>query len=135
MFAVFHSYELQVIHDWIRGNATLDGRAYAEPESEKASATRHGFKAEVRLAADRGEVLPGSEQSDNLLDSDLQALSQPFGTANDTEDAALLVDGMAPSHHWKAAGLWATRLFCEMLREIFGWPFLASGCYSVRNKG
>ncbi|MDB5895505.1 MAG: hypothetical protein JWQ88_3036, partial [Rhodoferax sp.] len=30
MFGVFSSYELQVIHDWLRGTASADGRPYAE---------------------------------------------------------------------------------------------------------
>lgn len=56
MFGVFTNYELQAIHCWIRANASIDGRAYAEPETEIARRPRHDFRAELSLATARGSA-------------------------------------------------------------------------------
>jgi len=115
MFGVFNPYELQVLHDWLRGEASGDGLAYAE--EAPASGRRPSFRAAARLAAQR----QGPEASvpnapdlpdEDLLDSDLQPLKQQLAATSDSHAAALLlVEAMSPSTHWTPAGLYATRLF------------------------
>ncbi|MDO9113612.1 MAG: iron-containing redox enzyme family protein [Polaromonas sp.] len=110
MFGVFSPYELQVLHDWLRGDASADGQAYTE--AALASPRRASFRATARLAAQRqprGVCLPND---DALLDPDLQQLKQRFASMPDPRDVAqLLVEAMSPSAHWTPAGLYATRLF------------------------
>jgi hypothetical protein len=109
MFGVFSSYELQVIHDWIRGDASADGQAYAE--SAPTGARRASFRAAARLAAQR-QARDTGVADDDLLDTDTQQLKQRLAAAPDPQAAArLLVEAMSPSAHWTPAGLYATRLF------------------------
>ena len=78
MFGVFSSYELQVIHDWIRGDASIDGQPFAGHEASVGRARRPTFRAQAKLAAARGLAAPVAvEGSDaDLLDPDLQALCE-----------------------------------------------------------
>lgn len=118
MFGVFSSYELQVIHDWIRGAASQDGQAYTAAAAEGAS-RQPSFRVAARLAATRGELLlDGALQtsSTDVLDSDLQALQQQLPTLDEAGQAALLLEAMSPAQHWTPAGLHATRLFCTQMR-------------------
>lgn len=109
MFGVFSPYELQVIHDWLRGEASADGQAYAE--SAPAGTRRASFRAAARLAALRQARDTGTP-GDGLLDTDLQQLKQHLAATPDAQAAAqLLVEAMSPSVHWTPAGLYATRLF------------------------
>lgn len=50
MFGVFSNYELQVIHDWIRGEASADGQAYATCGAPPKNSPLHSFRARQRLA-------------------------------------------------------------------------------------
>ena len=110
MFGVFSPYELQVIHDWLRGEASADGQAYAE--SAPTGARRASFRAAARLAAHRQARDAQAPDEENLLDSDLQALKQQLADTPDMQAAArLLVKSMSPSVHWTPAGLYATRMF------------------------
>lgn len=106
MFGVFSSYELQVLHDWIRGAASVDGRAYAEapPAGPRRRAT---FRAMQRHAATSAES-PG----DAALDPDLLLLREQLGHADAATRHALITRAMSPGMHWTPAGLEATRLFC-----------------------
>jgi hypothetical protein len=116
MFGVFSPYELQVIHDWIRGEASQDGRAFTETTGEAAVARRPSFRVAARLAATRGvssfDTDPGAAAED-LLDVDLHALTQQLAGLDDAGQARLLVQAMSPGQHWTPAGLYATRLFVE----------------------
>lgn len=105
MFGVFSSYELQVLHDWIRGEASGDGRPYTEaaPATPRRRAT---FRAMLRNA-------PGApaQDADAGLDPDLALLRRQLGVAEEPERRALLVRAMSPAMHWTPAGLEATRGF------------------------
>ena len=113
MFGVFSGYELQVIHDWIRGEASTDGRAYSEPAATGRSARRPGFRAASRLVALPHECSSANAQGGELLDQDLQSLKHQLETLDENNQSLLLVKSMSPSLHWTPAGLHATQLFCE----------------------
>jgi len=105
MFGVFSSYELQVLHDWIRGAASADGRPYDEaPPSAGPPRRRASFRALARNA----RPLP---QNADVLDPDLELLRRQLCAADDAARNALLVRAMSPAQHWTPAGLEATRLF------------------------
>ena len=122
MFGVFSPYELQLIHDWIRGDASADGRAYDEPAvlAGRQCAT---FRAKTRLAQQQpgGRVaddypLAGPENlPDGLLDPDLQALQAQIATLGcPQQQLQRLVQAMSPACHWTPAGLYATRQFLRL---------------------
>ena len=117
MFGVFSDYELQVIHDWIRGAASSDGQAFAEQEAPAGRARRPTFRAQAKLAEARGRSCPSAGSDDDLLDPDLQALREQLPRLTDDQQMALLVRAMAPARHWTPAGLHATRLFWERVRS------------------
>jgi hypothetical protein len=108
MFGVFSSYELQVLHDWIRGGASADGRAYTEsaPSTPRRRAT---FRALVRNAQVLGDAAHGAD----ALDPDLMLLRDRLRQADDQGRSELLVAAMSPAQHWTPAGLEATRLFWQ----------------------
>jgi hypothetical protein len=109
MFGVFNPYELQVLHDWLRGHASADGQAYAE--SAPTGARRISFRAATRLAAQQGSK-PDLQDDDHLLDSDLQYLKSRLASVPDAQaEGKLLVEAMSPTTHWTPAGLYATRVF------------------------
>jgi hypothetical protein len=105
MFGVFSSYELQVLHDWIRGAASTDGRAYTEAAPAGPPRRRATFRALARYARPLGEEQGGA------LDPDLDLLRQQLRDADDAGRGALLVRAMSPAQHWTPAGLEATRVF------------------------
>ncbi|RYF14219.1 MAG: iron-containing redox enzyme family protein [Comamonadaceae bacterium] len=110
MFGVFSSYELQVLHDWIRGAQSADGRAYTEAPPENPAKRRATFRALARNArplADEGDV----------LDPDLEIFRRQLQAADDVQRSALLVRAMSPAQHWTPAGLEATRLFWGALAD------------------
>ncbi len=115
MFGVFSSYELQLIHDWIRGPASADGRAYNTAASTTDIPKRPSFRVAARLAALQGNRHLGSQPTPDLLDSDLQTMLQELVKLDDTDQHKLLVRAMSPSLHWTPAGLHATRLFCQRI--------------------
>lgn len=107
MFGVFSSYELQVIHDWIRGEASADGAAYTEGPAPQQRPKRASFRA-----LQRARPTPAVEgPQEDLLDPDLIALRKRLTTATAQERSDLLVELMSPSMHWTPAGLAATREF------------------------
>lgn len=110
MFGVFSSYELQVLHDWIRGPASADGRAFTEaaPSSDKPR-RRATFRALLRQGGSLGET------GEDALDPDLQFLREQLRTDDDEARTALLLRAMSPAQHWTPAGLEATRLFWRAL--------------------
>ncbi len=115
MFGVFSSYELQVIHDWIRGGASSDGMAYTDIPAKDGQPRRMSFRVAARLEATRNLSICAHAPPavENLLDSDLQALTQQLPLLDGDAQAALLIHAMTPDLHWAPAGLHATRLFIE----------------------
>lgn len=81
MFEAFWPYELQVIHDWIRGPST---RPVGAP--------------------------PMPRENEGLLDLDLRAFNETWPDLDASGKHDLLVHLMAPALHWTPAGLAATRL-------------------------
>lgn len=116
MFGVFNDYELQIIHDWIRGSASADGRAHTEQLTAPEAARLPSFRARTRLAAARGHAPLVNAFDHEMLDSDLQTLTQQLAVRDEAGQAELLIAAMAPSEHWTPAGLHATRVFCARSR-------------------
>ncbi len=122
MFGVFSPYELQLIHDWIRGDASADGQAYDEPALAPGQ-RRASFRATNRLERQPTDV-PKSRQSQEMLDSmdsmdsmdtDLQTLRARLETAGSVgQKKQLLVPAMSPARHWTPTGLYATRRFRQL---------------------
>lgn len=108
MFGVFSSYELQVLHDWIRGEAAADGQPFAEAAPEGKPRRRATFRALAR----NGASLEGSEEA-GALDPDLQLLQEQLRMRDEPARTALLVRMMSPAQHWTPAGLEATRQFWQ----------------------
>ncbi|GAB3468797.1 iron-containing redox enzyme family protein [Polaromonas eurypsychrophila] len=118
MFGVFSPYELQLIHDWIRGEASQDGRPFTEADGGADTARRPSFRVAARLAATRGVSAfdaGSAADTEDLLDADLQALTQQLARLDAAGQGRLLVQAMAPSQHWTPAGLQATRLFMRRM--------------------
>ena len=116
MFGVFSPYELQLIHDWIRGDASADGRAYDEAAAAPGQ-RRASFRASARLAERQlGVSSAGTADAPHaLLDPDLQAWqAQLAATGDPVQKKHLLIQAMSPSGHWTPAGLYATRLFQQL---------------------
>lgn len=119
MFGVFSPYELQVIHDWIRGDASADGQAHDEP-ALLPGRRRPSFRAQGRLAQHRAGVAnPGclkvlQTSEEEAPDPDLQALKAELAASADAgQQRQLLVRAMSPELHWTPAGLYATRRFMQ----------------------
>ena len=117
MFGVFSPYELQVIHDWIRGDASADGQAYDEPvlaagkrrATFRAASRRAQFQAGLPNAGACHEV---SDIVPDVLDTDLRDLQMRLAAADNlAQKKNLLIEAMSPSRHWTPAGLYATRQF------------------------
>lgn len=119
MFGVFSPYELQVIHDWIRGDASADGQAQGEaalpPGRRRAS-----FRAQSRLRQHQarpsspGHLKVLDTSQDEAQDPDLQALKAELAADVDaSQHQQLLVRAMSPDLHWTPAGLYATRRFMQ----------------------
>ena len=119
MFGVFSPYELQVIHDWIRGDASADGQAHDEP-ALLPGRRRASFRTQSRLALHpAGPSNPGHLKAlytshDEAPDPDLQALKAELAASVDTrQHRQLLVRAMSPGMHWTPAGLYATSRFMQ----------------------
>ena len=106
MFGVFSSYELQVIHDWIRGEASSDGAAFTEGPVAQERSRRPTFRA-----LQRSRPAPAPRSTDDVLDPDLAVLQAKLEVAGPQERDELLVEAMSPALHWTPAGLAATRRF------------------------
>ncbi len=105
MFGVFSAYELQVIHDWIRGDAAADGAPFTE-EPPPAGRRRATFRAVQRNAPPQA-----TPDLDSLLDPDLAIFKEQLAAAAPAERERRLVDAMSPSQHWTPVGLFATGEF------------------------
>lgn len=112
MFGVFSSYELQVIHDWLRGDAAADGQPFAEcaPANPRRRPT---FRAALRNGL--APCGPAGDAS-GLADPDAEVLHARLQQAPDEEQRlAACVDAMSPATHWTPAGLEATRRFWQSM--------------------
>lgn len=110
MFGVFSPYELQVIHDWIRGADSADGQAYFEPAAANQGGRRPSFRALQRRRGAGGRS-PGSLPADDATDPDLAALDERLAPLDGEARRTALIAAMGPALHWTPAGLHATRLF------------------------
>jgi hypothetical protein len=108
MFGVFSGYELQVIHDWIRGAASADGLGFGESAPADRPRRRMSHRAAMRLAEARGEGLPPAT---DVLDAELQSFRSQLNGLGPHERQALLTQAMAPGMHWTETGMEATRMF------------------------
>lgn len=122
MFGVFSPYELQVIHDWIAGEAVSQYPLMAEPGTATAPRALPSFRASQRLRARRasdnarsGQPVGGRPDA-NDFDEELRLLEENVAAAPNKQHAmALLADMIGPATHHTPAGLMATRLFTRML--------------------
>jgi hypothetical protein len=108
MFGVFSSYELQMIHDWLRGPASADGMAYSHSGAPDKPFRQPSFRALERQrppAGDRDEERASTDPDTHALHKEL---AQMPGREAMTDYLACAI---SPLHHWKPAGLAATRLF------------------------
>ncbi|MBK6004888.1 iron-containing redox enzyme family protein [Ramlibacter ginsenosidimutans] len=113
MFGVSSTYELQVLHDWMRGAASADGRPFTEAAPTGGTPKRRAtFRAGVR-----GRGVP-AEAAGDPLDPDLTLLREQMRTADDGTRTALLLRAMSPAQHWTPAGLEATRVFWGELTSL-----------------
>lgn len=116
MFGVFSQYELQVIQDWIRGDASSDGAAVAEDASKLRKPA--SFRASQRLASARG--MSGANACSDISqdDPDVEVLLELLARQTHPDAAMnLLVNAMAPARHWMPAGLMATQRFLQTLKH------------------
>ena len=120
MFGVFSPDELQLIHDWLRGEASADGQAYDEP-ALSARRTRATFRAHDRLAqhqtalSNPGQLNVLNALNDAILDVDLQPLQTELAASSSVEvQQRLLVKAMAHWMHWTPPGMYATRRFIRL---------------------
>ena len=110
MFGVFSPYELQVIHDWLRGSASADGASFESVAEPGKPARRMSFRVAERLRTSRG-ARPDPGRSAQELDTDLMLFEQRYPTLDPAAQHELLVQAMSPGLHWTPLGLRATRLF------------------------
>lgn len=130
MFGVFSPYELQVIHDWIRGEDSADGAPYSKDDQETnaAPSRQPSFRAQKvieerrqnafeakELAANAETFQSGSSVGIELLDPDLELIADVLPELDKREQTDLLVTAMSPSEHWTPAGLYATRKFAARM--------------------
>ncbi|VWX62478.1 Iron-containing redox enzyme [Burkholderiales bacterium 8X] len=116
MFGVFSEYELQVIYDWLRGDASADG-ARVPPDDATAPRAPRSFRHQRRAQA--GLATAGSNQGAMdlaALDPDAATLEQRLASGSDQQETEkLLLKLMGPAHHWSVAGLHATRIFANRM--------------------
>ncbi|WP_436128986.1 iron-containing redox enzyme family protein [Acidovorax sp. LjRoot117] len=120
MFGVFSGYELQVIHDWIRGADSADGAAFetagaaAADGAQAAAGPRRlmSFRVAERLRQARGGAQGPSDAS---LDADFAIFRERYPTLQGEAQRELLQQALSPALHWTPAGLEATREFVRVL--------------------
>ena len=124
MFGVFSPYELQVIHDWIRGDASADGAPFdaaAAPGDAPAPRRQASFRVAERLRLARH---PAPAHTPASLDADLAIFRDRYPRLQGEAQRALLVQALSPALHWTPAGLEATR---EFVRSLHGPGAAAAG--------
>lgn len=122
MFGVFSTYEKQVIHDWIAGDAALDKVAAAPAAEGRPAARQLTFRARQRLLrtlepqARHAANVDADKTSPLDHDADMQALQARLALPKGKmETMDVLVELMAPVRHHTPTGLMATRIFNWML--------------------
>lgn len=112
MFGVFSPYELQVIHDWIRGASSADGASFeatAGAASTPATPRRPiSFRVAERLRLAKGIQPVRNSES---LDADLSLFQERYPLLGAREQRDLLLQAMSPAMHWTPTGLQATQMF------------------------
>lgn len=104
MFGVFSPYELQLIHDWMRGDASADGQAFNEP-AIPAGQRRLAFRVAERRTP---QPIPAQDAPDADLVTLQARLAGATGTAQKIQH---LIPALSPALHWTPVGLYATRAF------------------------
>ncbi len=127
MFGVFNAYEKQVIHDWILGDA-----AKAQAPRRLSYKARHrmmdtlapGLQSPSHQHAERPIIRDHGSRSihDNgghgPYNEELRLLEERLaGFGSKREAMSYLIDLMAPGMHHAPAGLMATRVFTQLLRN------------------
>ena len=111
MFGVFSPYELQLIHDWLRGKASADGQSYDSAAMQPGQRCR-SFRAAGRQSAN---VANTGQPAPDLPDTDIELLiTELASAASPMMKKQLLLPALAPAVHWTPAGLFATRQFAAM---------------------
>lgn len=120
MFGVFSAYELQVIHDWIRGTDSADGAPFDTAGTVDAAAAPAAprrlvsFRVAERLR--QAQRVPG-KHTEASLDADLAIFRERYPQLEGRARHALLQQALSPALHWTPAGLEATR---EFVRSLHG---------------
>lgn len=119
MFGVFSPYELQVIHDWIRGDASVDGASFdattSVPGADAAAQVPRrpvSFRVAERLRLAQGGAASASKDHP-WLDTDLTLLRDQLPDLTPVGQRELLLRAMSPALHWTPAGLVATKEFIQ----------------------
>ncbi|CAN5438813.1 iron-containing redox enzyme family protein [soil metagenome] len=114
MFGVFNAYELQMIHDWIRGPASADGMPYTHTQDLPAQGPGAAPYRQATFRALQRQQPAVQGKSADVQDADTQALHDHLATLPGKEAMTHYLAGViSPLHHWKPAGLAATRLFSQ----------------------
>lgn len=118
MFGVFGDYELQVIYDWIRGDAAADGAAFVRAgPAARAPAPPRAFRHVRRAAQGQPPLsLATLAEDGSTLDPDLAELRQVLEGDDVAGRGAALRRLLGPAMHWGPAGLEATRHVAQMMR-------------------
>ncbi|WP_295526009.1 iron-containing redox enzyme family protein [uncultured Pseudacidovorax sp.] len=118
MFGVFGDYELQVIYDWIRGDAAADGAPFLRSgPCARAPSPPRAFRHARR--AGRGPAplsLATLAEDGSTLDPDLAELRQVLAGESTVGRGEALRRLLGPAMHWGPAGLEATRHVAQLLR-------------------
>ena len=109
MFGVFSPYELQVIHDWIRGAASADGASWEATSAHEAPRARPiSFRVAERLRMAQHAQAP---RSADALDADLAVFRERYPVLDAQARRELVLQALSPALHWTPTGLAATRIF------------------------
>jgi hypothetical protein len=115
MFGVFNAYELQVIHDWLRGDASADGMPCCATDAVAPAGRRAGFRAVERSRRAAAGAEASAKAPPAVNDPDLETLRAQLHALDLSGRLALLSSAMSPAQHWTPCGLYATREFCEQV--------------------
>ncbi|GAA4323202.1 iron-containing redox enzyme family protein [Pigmentiphaga soli] len=120
MFGVFDEYELQIVHDWIAGDA---GRGDADrfgSEPERETRRRMSFRARQTLLGGEETRTADDAADAGDFDAPVRALQAALvGRRTRRERMTMLAPLLSPARHASPEGLLATRLFSEELRSSY----------------
>lgn len=112
MFGVFSPFEKQLLHDWIADGWFGAGaeRTEAQPARSRAfSLMRRKRGAAKPVLATQPSAVPATG------DEDVEQLKTELSMLSADERSNRLIELMSPGTHATPAGLYATRLFAEMI--------------------